>query len=325
MPSFADRAGWLDRVAASIAAVGAQFGADRMVARVRRGLLPPRTPSPLTTLPVAGPYSFELSTERFRAFGLDLANAWHEDALYRSSAGARFASPRRRRRRRRAARRRDPAGRPRRCSACRSSSSRSTRSPRATGSCSASWRRSTASGRRSRRSRSRRSSRRSRRSRSRCARRSRSATGSSTATAARAASTRSASRPASMIAGLEEDDLFALGFSHRQGAVRPRAGPLRRSISARSARCPTRRSTPCCARCRGSASGRSDWFLARHLARPRAWPAGDLALRKAASRFYRGLDQALTFRSRRHAPWETASTVPEPDRALPPDRREAAA
>ena len=29
-----------------------------------------------------------------------------------------------------------------------------------------------------------------------------------------------------------------------------------------------------------------DWFLARHLARPRAWPAGDLALRKAASRFY---------------------------------------
>jgi DNA-3-methyladenine glycosylase II len=30
----------------------------------------------------------------------------------------------------------------------------------------------------------------------------------------------------------------------------------------------------------------ADWFLARHLARPRAWPAGDLGLRKAASRFY---------------------------------------
>ena len=30
----------------------------------------------------------------------------------------------------------------------------------------------------------------------------------------------------------------------------------------------------------------ADWFLARRLARPRAWPAGDLALRKAASRFY---------------------------------------
>jgi DNA-3-methyladenine glycosylase II len=29
----------------------------------------------------------------------------------------------------------------------------------------------------------------------------------------------------------------------------------------------------------------ADWFLARHLARPRAWPAGDLAVRKAVSRF----------------------------------------
>jgi DNA-3-methyladenine glycosylase II len=31
----------------------------------------------------------------------------------------------------------------------------------------------------------------------------------------------------------------------------------------------------------------ADWFLARHLAWPRAWPAGDLALRKAVSIFYR--------------------------------------
>ena len=30
----------------------------------------------------------------------------------------------------------------------------------------------------------------------------------------------------------------------------------------------------------------ADWFLARHLARPRAWPAGDLGLRKAVTRFY---------------------------------------
>ena len=29
-----------------------------------------------------------------------------------------------------------------------------------------------------------------------------------------------------------------------------------------------------------------DWFLARHLARPRAWPAGDLGLRKAVFAFY---------------------------------------
>jgi len=30
----------------------------------------------------------------------------------------------------------------------------------------------------------------------------------------------------------------------------------------------------------------ADWFLARHLARPRPWPAGDLGLRKAVSAFY---------------------------------------
>ncbi len=30
----------------------------------------------------------------------------------------------------------------------------------------------------------------------------------------------------------------------------------------------------------------ADWFLARHLARPKAWPAGDLGLRKAVARFY---------------------------------------
>jgi len=30
----------------------------------------------------------------------------------------------------------------------------------------------------------------------------------------------------------------------------------------------------------------ADWFLARHLARPDAWPAGDLGLRKAVVHFY---------------------------------------
>ena len=33
----------------------------------------------------------------------------------------------------------------------------------------------------------------------------------------------------------------------------------------------------------------ADWFLARHLGRPAAWPAGDLALRKAVAHFY-GVD-----------------------------------
>ena len=37
---------------------------------------------------------------------------------------------------------------------------------------------------------------------------------------------------------------------------------------------------------RGIGRWTADWFLARHLARPRAWPAGDLGVRKAVSTFY---------------------------------------
>src|SRR5712691_11421119 len=34
-------------------------------------------------LPLPEPYDFQLSTERFRAFGPDLANLWHEGGLHR--------------------------------------------------------------------------------------------------------------------------------------------------------------------------------------------------------------------------------------------------
>jgi DNA-3-methyladenine glycosylase II len=37
---------------------------------------------------------------------------------------------------------------------------------------------------------------------------------------------------------------------------------------------------------RGLGEWTADWFLARHLGRPHAWPAGDLGLRKAVSVFY---------------------------------------
>ncbi len=37
---------------------------------------------------------------------------------------------------------------------------------------------------------------------------------------------------------------------------------------------------------RGLGDWTADWFLARHLARPQAWPAGDLGLRKAVAAFY---------------------------------------
>ena len=37
---------------------------------------------------------------------------------------------------------------------------------------------------------------------------------------------------------------------------------------------------------RGLGRWTADWFLARHLARPHAWPAGDLGVRKAVATFY---------------------------------------
>ena len=64
------------------------------------------------------PFDFEVSTERFRAFGPDLANLWHEGGLHRVVGGAR--GPDRAgggRRRRRAARRRRPSRSRASCSA----------------------------------------------------------------------------------------------------------------------------------------------------------------------------------------------------------------
>ena len=42
---------------------------------------------------------------------------------------------------------------------------------------------------------------------------------------------------------------------------------------------------------RGIGEWTAAWFLARHLARPRAWPVGDLALRKAIAHFYGETDE----------------------------------
>jgi DNA-3-methyladenine glycosylase II len=49
---------------------------------------------------------------------------------------------------------------------------------------------------------------------------------------------------------------------------------------------------------RGLGEWTADWFLARHLARPRAWPAGDLGLRKAVEAFYPGSGDVRAFGER---------------------------
>jgi DNA-3-methyladenine glycosylase II len=62
---------------------------------------------------------------------------------------------------------------------------------------------------------------------------------------------------------------------------------------------------------RGLGEWTADWFLARHLGRARAWPAGDLGLRKAVSAFYGGGRDLTTEEVRalgaRFAPFENLS------------------
>jgi DNA-3-methyladenine glycosylase II len=49
---------------------------------------------------------------------------------------------------------------------------------------------------------------------------------------------------------------------------------------------------------RGIGEWTADWFLARHLARPQAWPAGDLGLRKAVAAFYGETDDVRALGTR---------------------------
>jgi len=62
---------------------------------------------------------------------------------------------------------------------------------------------------------------------------------------------------------------------------------------------------------RGLGRWTADWFLARHLARPHAWPAGDLGVRKAVSTFYaagRSLSiEEVRHMSERFVPFENLS------------------
>jgi 3-methyladenine DNA glycosylase/8-oxoguanine DNA glycosylase len=90
------------------------------------------------------------------------------------------------------------------------------------------------------------------------------------------------------IAAATEDELVAVGFTRRKaeyavalarsdldlhGLVELDDDEVRVRVTAQ----------------RGLGPWTAEWFLARHLARPRAWPAGDLVLRKAATVLY-GVD-----------------------------------
>ncbi|HKD95176.1 MAG TPA: hypothetical protein VKB43_10765 [Gaiellaceae bacterium] len=95
------------------------------------------------------------------------------------------------------------------------------------------------------------------------------------------------------VAAASEDELFSLGFSRRKAEY---VIGLARSdldldgLALLSDEDVKEQLTAL----RGLGEWTADWFLARYLGRPRAWPAGDLALRKAVRALYGDVDVRAT-------------------------------
>jgi DNA-3-methyladenine glycosylase II len=91
------------------------------------------------------------------------------------------------------------------------------------------------------------------------------------------------------LASAGEDELLAIGFSRAKAAYA--VGLARSELDLTSlADLPDAEVKARLTAVRGIGEWTAEWFLARHLARPHAWPWGDLALRKAVAALYRGLD-----------------------------------
>jgi DNA-3-methyladenine glycosylase II len=94
-----------------------------------------------------------------------------------------------------------------------------------------------------------------------------------------------------------QDELVALGFSRRKAeyvlGLATTPPPF-----AELARLPDEDVKARLTAIRGLGEWTADWYLARHLARPRAWPAGDLGLRKAVTAFYPDIGDVRAFGAR---------------------------
>jgi DNA-3-methyladenine glycosylase II len=87
------------------------------------------------------------------------------------------------------------------------------------------------------------------------------------------------------IARATEEELTALGFSRRKAEYVLGLARADLDLDALAA-LPDDEVKAQITSLRGLGEWSADWFLARHLARPEAWPAGDLGLRKAVLAFY---------------------------------------
>jgi DNA-3-methyladenine glycosylase II len=91
------------------------------------------------------------------------------------------------------------------------------------------------------------------------------------------------------LAAVEPADLLPLGFSRRKAEYV--VGLARSDLDLNGlAALPDDEVKARLVELPGIGEWTADWFLARHLARPDAWPAGDLGLRKAVLHFYREED-----------------------------------
>ena len=91
------------------------------------------------------------------------------------------------------------------------------------------------------------------------------------------------------LAASSEEELFSLGFSRRKAEYV--IGLARSDLDlAALTLLPDDEVKAQLTALRGLGERTADWFLARYLGRPRAWPAGDLALRKAVRALYGDVD-----------------------------------
>jgi DNA-3-methyladenine glycosylase II len=101
------------------------------------------------------------------------------------------------------------------------------------------------------------------------------------------------------VAAAREEELMELGFSRRKAEYV--LGLARAELDFRDLdQLPDEQVVARIVSVRGLGEWTADWYLARHLGRPHAWPAGDLALRKAVRIFYGQVDDVRLFGARLH-------------------------
>jgi DNA-3-methyladenine glycosylase II len=101
------------------------------------------------------------------------------------------------------------------------------------------------------------------------------------------------------VAAASERELVALGFSNRKAEYV--IGLARSDLDLDGlAALPDDEVKERLVALRGLGEWTADWYLARHLGRPHAWPAGDLGLRKAAAIFYGADEDVRTLGMRLH-------------------------